>query len=32
MTVDRQPADPSAGIPMDTPVRLGPLGLVVSKA
>jgi hypothetical protein len=32
MTVDRLPADPAAGIPMDTPVRLGPLGLVVSKA
>jgi hypothetical protein len=32
LTIDRRPADPAEGIPLDTPVRVGPLGLVVSRA
>ncbi|HUS91443.1 MAG TPA: hypothetical protein VM695_06310 [Phycisphaerae bacterium] len=31
LTIDRRPADASAGLPLDTPVRIGPLGLVVNK-
>jgi len=32
LTIDHKPADPSAGIPLGKPVRLGPLGLVVTRA
>ena len=31
VTIDRQPADASAGIPVDKPVRIGPVGLVVNR-
>ena len=31
LTNDAGPLDPTAGLPLDTPVRLGPLGLVVTR-
>ena len=32
LTVDRRPADPSRGIPLGVPVRIGPIGLVLTEA
>ena len=32
MTRDRRPMDPAEGIPFDSPVRIGPVGMVVNRA
>lgn len=31
VTIDREPADASAGLPVDRPVRIGPVGLVINR-